>query len=102
MLSLKLRRLICEYRRAHAVLRVRALVQDGLISVIDAHDLVGFVDSLIRGRTPAIEGRDFLRHVLARFGPAEGQLVFLNTLAWSNSELACHWLLNKGGLNWGC
>ena len=119
VLSLELGRLICQDRSTVSMLSMRALVEDGLIGIVDAYDLIGLIDPLAWGCPPAIEHWNFLSHVLTGLGTAERKLLFLNTLSWNDASLwdllldhhsVLHWcshhhwllLLYVGALAWTC
>jgi hypothetical protein len=102
MLSLELRGLICQHSSTMSMLSMRALVEDGLIGIVYTNDLIGLIDPLGWGGTPAIEDWNFLSHILTGFGPTEGKLFFLDTLSWNDASLRELLLHHYSILNWDC
>ena len=102
MLSLELGWLICQHSCTMSMLSMRALMEDGLIGIVDTDDLIGLIDPLGWSSTPAIENWDFLSHILSWFGPTEGKLLFLDTLAWNDASLRELLVHQHSILNWGC
>ena len=101
------------------MLSMRALVEYGIIGIVDTNYLIGLIDPLAWGGTPAIEDRNFLSHILTGLGTAEGKLLFLDTLSWNDASLRdlllhhhsiLHWsghhhrqlLLHVSALTWAC
>ena len=85
-----------------SMLSMRALVKDCLIGIVDTNDLIGLIDPLAWGGTPAIEDRNFLSHILTGLGTAKGKLLFLNTLSWNDASLRDLLLHHHSILHWGC
>jgi hypothetical protein len=54
VLSLELGWLICQERSTMSMLSMRALVEDSLIGIVDSNYLIGLIDPLAWGGTPAI------------------------------------------------
>lgn len=84
------------------MLSMRALVEDGLISIVDTNDLIRLINPLAWGGTPAIEDWNFLSHILTGLGTTEGKLLFLDTLSWNYASLRDLLLHHHSILHWGC
>ena len=84
------------------MLSMRALVKDGLIGIVDTNDLIGLIDPLAWGGTPAIEDWNFLSHILTGLGTAEGKLLFLDTLPGNDASLRYLLLHHYSIMHWDC
>jgi len=102
VLSLELGRLICQDRSTMSMLSMRTLVEDCIIGIVDTNDLIGLIDPLAWGGTPAIEDWNFLSHILTRLSTTERKLLFLYTLSWNDASLRDLLLHHHSILHWGC
>ena len=84
------------------MLSMRALVEYGIIGIVDTNDLIGLIDPLAWGGTPAIEDRNFLSHILTGLGTAEGKLLFLDTLPRNYASLRYLLLHHHSIVHWDC